>query len=311
MKKFLKLTLITVMLLTALLSVNVAAKVGDVVGEAQNTDIVAYINNYAIPSYAVNGQSCIVAEDLRCFGFDVVWNDQSRTLTITKSPEPYMAEMDFIKTLDRGSFFANVLQTDIVTYAGGIKISSYAINGYTMVPMEELTMLGQVTWKPDEWVLDMTVEGFPVRETRQEIKFTFIKDSVFSLYDQPYSLIKSIYGKPEDSMYYNGGVAFQYPGIVFFFDNTYDLVPEPKLDAKCKHIYTLVSECIAGMEMQASSVGEFERFIGETLMKSYDEMDEMYVYSFYYKGTICKIYVEREGIIAYNDLVIIQDRYKI
>ena len=114
MKKLLKVTLVTVMLLTALLSVTVAAKVGDVVGEAQNTDIVAYINNYAIPSYAVNGQSCIVAEDLRCFGFDVVWNDQSRTLTITKSAEPYMAEMNFTKTLARGSFFANVLETDII-----------------------------------------------------------------------------------------------------------------------------------------------------------------------------------------------------
>ena len=70
MKKILSLILIALILVTGY--VVSAVPVGTVIGEALHTDIVVYINNFAIPSYAVNGQSAIIAEDLRNFGFDVV-----------------------------------------------------------------------------------------------------------------------------------------------------------------------------------------------------------------------------------------------
>lgn len=305
----------SVLAAVSVLSLGASAKVGDKVGTALNTDIVAYINNYAIPSFAVNGQSCIIAEDLRFFGFDVVWNDADRSLSITKSKNitPHiMTQIEFAKTAPKGSFFADVLETDIVTYADGIKVPSYAINGYTMVPMEELHMLGTVVWDPEMWILEMKVNGLPERPTRQEIKIAVFNDAVFDLHEQPYSAIKAVCGRPNTSFYYDGGVAFkyQYHGLTFFFDKTYDLVPEPKDDAKCTHIYTTLQKCVNGVEGCSFTADEFEKYIGETVKESYDEMDEMYVYTFFYKGTRCKIYSDIEDRIDFNDLVIIQDMYK-
>ena len=301
MKKFIPILLVVV----TLLSFGAYAKVGDVVGQALNTDIVAYINNYAIPSFAVNGQSCVVAEDLRNFGFDVAWNGESRSLSITKSVTPVITEMVFKKSRDRGSFFANVLETDIITYAQGVQVPAYAISGYTMVPMEALYMLGNVVWNPDEWLLDMTVEGFPVRETRQAVEF--LPESVDKLYGKTYSYIKSIYGAPKDSFYYDGGVAFQYDGISFFFSDTYFLVDEPEPDAKCEHIYTLVSTLFKEMEGRTVTLNQFKTMVGTNVSESFDEMDEMYVYSFNRGNVKCRIYVGQRGKIAHNDLVIIRD----
>ena len=60
-----------------------ATEIGEKVGTVYKTDIVAYINNYAVESYAANGQSVIVVEDLRYFGFDVTWNGADR-ITFTE-----------------------------------------------------------------------------------------------------------------------------------------------------------------------------------------------------------------------------------
>ena len=79
-KRILSIIMVCAMLM--LNTVSFAAKIGDVVGTVYNTDIVAYINNYAIPSYAANGTSVVVAEDLANFGFDVVWDANARTLSI-------------------------------------------------------------------------------------------------------------------------------------------------------------------------------------------------------------------------------------
>jgi len=48
MKKTISIITLAAMLFTTTSS---QAKVGDVIGEALNTDIVAYINHYAVPSY--------------------------------------------------------------------------------------------------------------------------------------------------------------------------------------------------------------------------------------------------------------------
>ena len=83
MKKVSALFFLICFLIISCSSLTVSARVGDVIGTAYHTDIVAYINHYAIPSYISNGQSCIVAEDLKYFGFNVVWNGSKRTLEIS------------------------------------------------------------------------------------------------------------------------------------------------------------------------------------------------------------------------------------
>ena len=60
-----------------------AAKIGDIAGEVIYTDISAYINHYPISAYAYDGGMVVVAEDLKNFGFDVNYNDDTRNLNIT------------------------------------------------------------------------------------------------------------------------------------------------------------------------------------------------------------------------------------
>ena len=129
-------------------------------GEALNTDIVAYINNFAIPSYAVNGTTVIVAEDLRNYGFDVQWDSATKTLGITRSPWNTIVGMSFYENIEPvGSKFCDLYYTDIAVYAGNTRLTSYAMNGYTMIPIEELTMFGEVHWSQDIRAIKLWIEG--------------------------------------------------------------------------------------------------------------------------------------------------------
>ena len=160
---------ILVSMLFAVAPVTKAAKVGSVIGTVYHTDIVAYINNYAIPSYAANGTSVVVAEDLRNYGFDVTWNANARTLSINRNSTVYPAGMNFSKTGAPSSKFANLLYTDIKVYANGIKIPSYAINGYTMIPLESLTMFGTYNWVDYQRALKLWIDGLYVRKDMQTV----------------------------------------------------------------------------------------------------------------------------------------------
>ena len=143
------------------------AKVGDVVGTAVHTDIVAYINHYAIPSYAANGQSCIVAEDLRNFGFDVIWDEASRSLNIWRNSNTSVSEMTVTKLEKSGTFFSNILETDIKVFANGSQLTSYALNGYTMIPIEELNVFGPVYWVPEERAIKLWIFNLSERTSKQ------------------------------------------------------------------------------------------------------------------------------------------------
>ena len=168
MKKIIAVVLCAVLMLSCF-SMVASAKVGDVIGLALHTDIVAYINHYAIPSYAVNGQSVIVAEDLRNFGFDVTWDQWDRSLTISRNWDTNVKSMSVNKAGVPGTKFTDIYATDIKVYAGGRRITSYAMNGYTMVPMEELTMFGEVHWVQNERALKMWVDGLHMRTTKQPV----------------------------------------------------------------------------------------------------------------------------------------------
>ena len=168
MKKFIVAVLILVLGISSV-GTSGYAKVGDVIGEALHTDIVVYINNFAIPSYAVNGQSVIVAEDLRNFGFDVVWEGADRSLTISKNENTEVSLMYVGKGYETGTKYTDILETDISVWANGTKLTSYAMNGYTMIPVEELTMFGEVNWEAEERALKMWVDNLAITESAQMV----------------------------------------------------------------------------------------------------------------------------------------------
>lgn len=122
---------------------------GAVIGKACYTDIKATINGYDIASYNVDGYTYIVAEDLRYYGFDVVWSPYSRTLSVTRNGSYYPSTnytAPFITQDLVGKKSYNLLYTDIQTYVNGSWVQSYNINGRTIIRFDALSAFGSVWW---------------------------------------------------------------------------------------------------------------------------------------------------------------------
>lgn len=59
---------------------------GSVLGSYYETDIVTYLDGEAIEAYNIGGRTYLHAEAMRELGYEVVWNDEARTLDVT-SPD--------------------------------------------------------------------------------------------------------------------------------------------------------------------------------------------------------------------------------
>ena len=125
-----------------------AKKTGDVLGDVLYSDIVAYINGYAIPTSIINGKPLVAVEDLARYGFIVVWNNNSRTLRVQRDKTAIFKPLPVIKdtTHKPGTFKCKYLYTDIKTYLSGKVVESYAINGVTLIDFELLAKYGRIFW---------------------------------------------------------------------------------------------------------------------------------------------------------------------
>ncbi len=163
MKKIIMITLLVCIALTTLLPTFAYAKPGDVLGYAKYTDISAYINHYPITSYNINGYTVVVAEDLRNYGFDVTWNQYSRSLYIkrssAKSITPYGTIYKYESKLGQNSM--PYLETDIRTYVNGSLVGSYNIDGKTVINIEDLRPYGEVVWVPEIRAIKMWITDLP------------------------------------------------------------------------------------------------------------------------------------------------------
>ncbi len=121
-----------------------------ITGQAVSTDIVAYINDFPIPSYNVNGKTAIVAEDLAQYGFSVSYSNTERLLSI-EYPQPNGRKITANYTPPKntkpiGSFVSHVYATNIVTTVAGETVPSYNIGGRTLIFMDALKAYGDVIW---------------------------------------------------------------------------------------------------------------------------------------------------------------------
>ena len=140
--------------LTAILAVPAfSLNVGDRIGNVLYTDIVAKIDGHPIPAYNVNGYMAVVAEDLRDYGFNVIWDADSRTVLITSqgSPNPdtfpkYVPEPPKGKI---GQPAFPVLHTDIVTYVDSRYVESFNIDGHMVIYFRDLRRTGNVEYDND------------------------------------------------------------------------------------------------------------------------------------------------------------------
>lgn len=163
MKKIRKLlAMLTLVVCSSALAVPVSAyKIGDVIGRALYTDIIASINDYNIASYNINNYTAVVAEDLRNYGFDVIWLDEERALYIdraatNKVDSTYIAPA--VPASLVGKKAQNVLYTDIKTYINGAEVTSYNINGKTIVFFEDLSVFGNIEYTEYNRRLDLGID---------------------------------------------------------------------------------------------------------------------------------------------------------
>ena len=156
--------LIIVFMVTSLTTVAVGAyNVGDVIGYAQPTDIIATINGYQLKSYNVEGYTYIVAEDLRYYGMKVVYDDSTRTLGVYKDEavtgiNPPMTNANYWE-LGAPSTKKNILYTDIVTYVADNYVTSYNIDGATIIRFDELFRFGEVIYDNEKREISLAIEG--------------------------------------------------------------------------------------------------------------------------------------------------------
>ena len=135
-----------------------------VIGTITDTDIVTFIDGSPIRSYNYLNYTYVVAEELLNYGFDVVYDDASRTLTITRQPNAFALSLDVslinqLKTPCTFSPLYDVYATDIKTFAGTKEIPGYNVGGKTLVQVESLLDFGTVTYDNDRRLLTVqTIE---------------------------------------------------------------------------------------------------------------------------------------------------------
>lgn len=163
MKKIRKLlAALMLVICSSALAVPVSAyKIGDVIGRALYTDIIASINDYNIASYNINNYTAVVAEDLRNYGFDVIWLDEERALYIDRAATNKV-DSTYISPVVPASLVGkkaqNVLYTDIKTYINGAEVPSYNINGKTIVFFEDLSVFGNIEYSEYNRRLDLSID---------------------------------------------------------------------------------------------------------------------------------------------------------
>lgn len=169
MKRSLSFIFIAVLLGVFSISASAIA-LGTVIGHTLYTDIVADIDGHPIRSFNVDNHTVVVAEDLRAYGFDVIWHAKERWLEIVrpvkdgepKTPKVYPDYKPSVPAGKIGTPAHNILYTDIVTTIAGDKVESWNINGETVIPFRELARYGQVLYDNDSRRSMFVTEAYKV-----------------------------------------------------------------------------------------------------------------------------------------------------
>ena len=145
-----------------------AANIGDVIGYAQPTDIIATINGYKIESYNVNDLTYICVEDLRYYGFDVYYDNATRSLSFGRSSSTSISPNTTnpkYSSIGSNSQRRPILYTDIVTYANGIYTPASNINGQTIINFNSLSQFGAVSYDNNKREISLVINGLNFNPT--------------------------------------------------------------------------------------------------------------------------------------------------
>ncbi|MCL2350631.1 MAG: copper amine oxidase N-terminal domain-containing protein [Defluviitaleaceae bacterium] len=155
-----------ILLMVAILVAMPVAKVfananpGDHLGYVLNTDIRVFINNVQIMGYNIGGYTYVVAEDLAAYGLAVDWNADARRVTITEGASIMPPTSVPTNQAAVGSVAFGFVHTDIVTYIAGNRVTSYNIEGSTVIRIDDLAeAFGQSAWDGTSRELRVTLPG--------------------------------------------------------------------------------------------------------------------------------------------------------
>lgn len=129
-------------------------------GSIYYTNTKTYINGASVPTYFYKGSephAVVVAEDLSNYGFDVSWNETTKTLTLTANKEKKITPIsqDTYKGKDGEKAYTIVDNNDIkVVLDNGIQTHElkdvYNVGGYMCVSIDELADIYAFTWNEQE-----------------------------------------------------------------------------------------------------------------------------------------------------------------
>lgn len=133
-------------------TVGFAENIGDVTGAVYHSALDTYINNYPIAAYHYEGRQLICAEDLRDYGFSVIWDQASRSLYIERDKS--ITAISGNPDVTRQYYLQNkkaydILKTDIAVYVEGNPIEGYNINGQTMIKIRDLEVFGHCEYSAE------------------------------------------------------------------------------------------------------------------------------------------------------------------
>ena len=171
--KGLIMVLVILLMMTAVFPIGIVAKIGDASGTVLKTDIVTYINNYPIPSFVINEKTAIIAEDLRFYGFDVVWNNDERSLIINRNSETNINPVPTKKAAkgEIGKQLNDTFETDIKVFLGENEVECFALHSYTAIYVDSLEAYGLVQWV--DWMRALKVwieDGLIMKEAPEPVE---------------------------------------------------------------------------------------------------------------------------------------------
>jgi uncharacterized protein YkwD len=137
---------------------------GDFLGNVLNTDIRVNINGVPIMGYNINGCTYVVAEDLDAYGFVVDWNPAVRRLDISQGTSTAVPRTVYNINPSRvGSIAFPYVYTDILAFIDGTQVTSYNIQGSTVVLIDDVANLFgmDINWNGSLRTLSVTTPPPP------------------------------------------------------------------------------------------------------------------------------------------------------
>lgn len=136
--------LITLAMLFCAIPINAATVIGSVL----TTDIKAYINGCEVPSYNIDGNIVVVGQDLRSYGFNVVYDNNTRTSYISYDGRgtwtPIAPSIENSQSI--GTKVMDVYQSDISVSVNGNKVACYNVGGKMAFRFAELKVFGNYSY---------------------------------------------------------------------------------------------------------------------------------------------------------------------